>query len=121
MTDFIKVKATNNEGRVALWDRDAAHPTGEVFVTGDGSVVEVANTAAVRAAIKAGELVEVQPEVAKSPVKQEVPPTVELKTLEYTMITEREPAPHKPVSEPRTVYATDAAAIRQEGSKTTKR
>lgn len=96
MIDIIKVKATNTDGRVAIWEVNSDHPTGEVFVSGDGSVVEVANTAAVRAAIKAGALVEVEPEKAKAPAKQEVKP-VELD------------AP------------TISAAIRQEGSKATKR
>jgi len=73
MTDFIKVKATNSENKVALWDRDDRHPNGEVFVSGDGKTVEVANTATVRNAIRSGALVEVQPEVAKAPVKQEAP------------------------------------------------
>jgi hypothetical protein len=106
MIDIIKVKATNTDGQVALWDKDAAHPTGEVFISGDGSVVEVANTSAVRAAIKAGALVEVEPEAVKAPVKQEAPPTVESKTLEYMVDTS---------------VPTISAAIRQEGSKTTKR
>lgn len=101
MTDFIKVKAVDNSGRVALWEKDAAHPNQEVFVAGD-AVVEVANTAAVRAAIKAGALVEVQPEVAKAPVKQAV--SIEVKPIDTGL-----DAP------------TISAAIRQEGPKTTKR
>lgn len=102
MIDIIKVKATNDTERVALWDRDAAHPNGEVFISGDGSVVEVANTAAVRAAIKSGALVEVQPEVAKAPVEPE-------QSLEYVIFTEPEPLPNRPISEqrPRTAYATN--------------
>lgn len=71
MIDIIKVKATNTDGRVVIWEKDPSHPIGEIFVSGDGSVTEVANTAAVRAAIKAGALVQVQPEVTKAPAKQE--------------------------------------------------
>lgn len=73
MTDFIKVKATNSEGKVALWDRDDRHPNGEVFVTGNGEAVKVANTVAVRDAIRRGALVEVQPEKADAP-KPEIKP-----------------------------------------------
>lgn len=115
MTDFIKVEATNAVGKVALWEKHPKHPTGEVFVSGDGTVVEVANTAAVRAAIKAGALVEVQPEATKAPAKQETP-------LSYVAIAEQEPVPSQPIDEQRvgTAYAS-SAAIRQEGSKTTKR
>lgn len=105
MIDIIKVKATNTEWRVALWDKDAAHPTGEVFISGDGSIVEVANTAAVRAAIKTGVLVEVQPEVAKAPVNST---STDKHSLEYKVDTKLD-AP------------TISAAIRQEGSKATKR
>lgn len=99
MIDIIKVKATNTDGRVALWNRDAAHPNGEVFISGDGAVVEVANTAAVRAAIKAGALVEVQPEAAKAP---EVKP-------EPVMVVQQEPAQNRPISEQMvgTAYATN--------------
>jgi hypothetical protein len=113
MTDFIKVKATNTEGRVALWERSTAHPTGEVFVTGDGSVVEVANTVAVRNAIKAGELVEVQPEQAKAPVK-----TTLVMDGKDSVVLENDPttAPLSYVE-----VSPVSAAIRQEGSKTTKR
>jgi len=71
MTDFIKVKATNTDSKVALWEKHPDHPGGEVFVSGNGDVVEVATTVVVRAAIKSGALVEVQPEKAT-----EAPPVI---------------------------------------------
>lgn len=73
MTDFIKVKATKTENKVALWERHPDHPNGEVFVTGNGEAVKVANTVAVRDAIRRGALVEVQPEKASAPVVPEQP------------------------------------------------
>ena len=112
MIDIIKVKATNNTGKVALWERSTEQPYGEVFISGDGSVVEVANTANVRKAIKAGELVEVQPEAAKAPAKID---------------TKQEPATEKVTVHSLSsasfveTHEVPSAAIRQEGSKTTKR
>jgi len=74
MTDFIKVKATKTDSKVALWEKHLDHPNGEVFVTGNGKVMKVANTVAVRDAIRRGALVEVQPEKASAPVEPEQPP-----------------------------------------------
>jgi len=101
MIDIIKVKATNDAGRVAIWEKHPSHPNGEVFVSGNGKTVEVANTVAVRNAIRTGALVEVQPEKAKAPVVEPKAP---------------EQPPVEPVQE-----TPPSAAIRQEGSKTTKR
>lgn len=44
----MKVRGAKNDNRVVLWERDAAHPEGEVFVVNDGKAVEVAETAAVK-------------------------------------------------------------------------
>ena len=55
---IIKVKSNLKEKRIALWERHPDHPHGEVSIHGD-KVVEVAETSAVRDAIRDGKLVEV--------------------------------------------------------------
>jgi hypothetical protein len=47
--------------RVALWERDPAHPGGEVWVETDGTPATVARTPEVDRLMRAGALVEVQP------------------------------------------------------------
>lgn len=59
-------------GRVALWERNPAHPTGEVFIH-RGSPVEVAETAAVLAAVKDGRLVVVEDVRAQTPEPEPAP------------------------------------------------
>lgn len=54
---LIRVRSGREDNRVALWDVDAAHPTGEIFVAGD-RVVEAALTPAVERALASGELLE---------------------------------------------------------------
>lgn len=58
MADFITVKASDTGGRVALFERHSAHPTGEAFVSGE-SEVQVARTPLVDNKLKDGVLVEV--------------------------------------------------------------
>jgi hypothetical protein len=55
--DTIRVKSANPE-KVGVWERDPAHPDGEVYVAGD-AVVEVAQTALVLEKLRNRELVEV--------------------------------------------------------------
>lgn len=68
----ITVKSTGNDSRVILWEQDAAHPQGEVFIVADGRPVEVAPTAAIMQRIRGGVLVEVkadkEPEIDKAPL-----------------------------------------------------
>lgn len=49
MADLITVSAADSipDGRVVLWERDAAHPGGECYLTGGMRDVAVAGTAAV--------------------------------------------------------------------------
>lgn len=61
---MIRVKSALPDNRVALWDRNPAHPGGEVLIWGD-DVREVAETEAVRNAIKDGRLVEIKAETKK--------------------------------------------------------
>lgn len=49
----ITVESALDENRVALYERDPAHPNGEAFV-GPGHQVEVARTGAVEARLQAG-------------------------------------------------------------------
>lgn len=58
---MITVKSGLDSGKIALFERDPKHPGGEVFIVAPG-VFEVAETAAVMAALGNGRLVRVQPE-----------------------------------------------------------
>ena len=61
MADYFWVKAaklTDEGGRIVLWERDEAHPEGEVFI-GDNKPVQVGNTSAVAERLRTGELVKV--------------------------------------------------------------
>lgn len=54
---LIRVRSGRDDNRVAIWDVDPLHPTGEIFVAGD-RVVEAALTPAVERALASGELLE---------------------------------------------------------------
>ena len=58
MAELIKVKATDPE-RVALWERSADHPDGEVFVYG-ADPFTVALTPRVQRLLNSGVLVKVE-------------------------------------------------------------
>lgn len=64
--------------KVALWDVDAAHPGGELYLAGSPDVThEVADTPGVRAAIRQGKLIEVEapvPAPGVAPVPDDQPP-----------------------------------------------
>ena len=57
MAETLWVKSGHLDNRVALHERDDAHPGGEVFVKGDGQPVEVGDTPEVHARIARGLLV----------------------------------------------------------------
>lgn len=65
MSKKIYVKATNLDGRVAVWDRHADHPNGEVFITGDGRVHEVAETPKIKRGLSSGVLTAVEKPAAE--------------------------------------------------------
>jgi hypothetical protein len=69
----ITVKSARKDGRVAFFERDKAHPKGEVFIRGDQQTVEVGDTRALRKAIRDGNLVEVTQAAPVS--RQQTPPT----------------------------------------------
>lgn len=58
MSDFITVKAANEDGKVVLWERNPEQPDGEVFISGDGKEYQVARTHEVEVRLKNGSLVE---------------------------------------------------------------
>lgn len=64
----MQVMGSGSDNRVVLWERDKAHPNGEVFVTNDGKAVEVAETARVKRLLQEGVLVKV------TKAKADVPP-----------------------------------------------
>lgn len=55
----MRVRSNLEPNRVAFWERHPAHIGGEVFIA-DDQVHEVGETAAVRAAVREGRLMEVQ-------------------------------------------------------------
>jgi hypothetical protein len=55
----MRVRSNLPQGRVALWERDPAHPGGEVFIAGPGEF-EVGQTERVRAYLKQGRLARVE-------------------------------------------------------------
>lgn len=60
MTELITAMAAKVDGRVVLWEVDAAHPGGEVFIASDGRAVQVAPTARVQKALADGALLKMQ-------------------------------------------------------------
>ena len=57
--------------KVAIWERDDAHPDGELLLSGDSTIVHaVADTPGVRTAIRQGRLVEFAPD---APVETDPP------------------------------------------------
>ncbi|MCB9172348.1 MAG: hypothetical protein H6637_05430 [Ardenticatenales bacterium] len=76
----MHVEATEKAGnRVAFWERDSAHPDGEVWVSRGSGTVEVGSTPALLRAVAAGLVREVEApaasqEGAPSDGTQEVPP-----------------------------------------------
>lgn len=64
----VQVQAANTDKKVAFFEKDVRHPGGEAFVYGNGAIVEVAETAAVKRAIGDGSLTK---DVDESLVPQE--------------------------------------------------
>ena len=67
MAELIKVRAARDDGRVVLYEVHPDHPNGEAWVSGNGRVVEVAETPTVLRKLASGELVKVEdPKPAKA-------------------------------------------------------
>lgn len=75
MAELITVQSGRKDNRVALFEQDAAHPNGEVFITRSSGSVKVAQTTAVKRKLKDGELVEVGKAAASSKPSKPTPPT----------------------------------------------
>ena len=71
MAETIKVKAAKKDGKVVIWETHPNHPTGEIFISGDDSTHDVAETAEVLLRIKAGTLVKVFDPSATKPAEPE--------------------------------------------------
>ena len=78
MANTIKVKAVGTDHKVVLWERDDAHPNGEVMITnhadkhdGKGEVIEVAETATVKRLLAEGVLVKASTPIAPALPKKE--------------------------------------------------
>lgn len=68
---MITVKSNlPDKSRVALWERDARHPDGEIYIA-DDQPHQVGDTPSVRKALSTGALVEIKPEMV---VVQTEPP-----------------------------------------------
>lgn len=85
MAELMTVVAGLADGRVALWERDPAHPGGEVFIAGNGGpAVRVARTPAVLAALAAGRLVAVAPAVPVVAPEPEPAPVADRPSAPFT-------------------------------------
>jgi hypothetical protein len=60
MAELINVMAAKVDDKVALWERHPDHPTGEVWIVGDGTQHEVALTPRVVSLLKSGVLIRMQ-------------------------------------------------------------
>lgn len=76
MPELIWVQPGKEDGRVALFEQNVAHPGGEAWVARAGVAVQVARTLLVERKLARGELVEVaapapqaKPEIVKPPRK----------------------------------------------------
>lgn len=70
MANTIKVKATRNDNKVVIWESHPDHPTGEIFIIGDGRTHNVAETIEVKKRITDRSLEQVfNPSATKSPEK----------------------------------------------------
>lgn len=56
---YVKVKKVNNDNRVALWEKHAAHPRGEVFIAAPDMEFVVAETQEVSERTSSPRLLEV--------------------------------------------------------------
>lgn len=83
MSELIAVMAAKVDGRVVLWEVDAAHPGGEAFLSGDGRATQVALTPRVQARLETGELIRVQ----TGEPKPADPPPVVLPIADYDTLS----------------------------------
>lgn len=74
MADLITVMAASINGKVVLWEVHPEHPHGEVYISGDGRSVQVAQTPAVQAHLTRGDLVQVVVASKQVPPDDEPPP-----------------------------------------------
>lgn len=75
MAQMLTVKTHPDQakaGRIGLWDKNPAHPGGEVWCAGD-AICEVADTAEVRQAITEKRIVEVRAAPGEQPTLSEAP------------------------------------------------
>lgn len=83
MVELITVMAAKVDGRVVLWEVDAAHPGGEAFLSGDGRSAQVALTPRVQAKLDTGDLIRVQ----TGEPKPADPPSVVLPIADYDTLS----------------------------------
>lgn len=121
MADTIHVMAAQADGKVKLWEVHPDHPNGEIFISGDGTSVEVAETAEVKQRLKDGTLVKVTRGKAHKPVADDEPkapadddknpaddkkpdaPVVNEPVTQWPAATETKVAENKPATEEKPV------------------
>ena len=64
MIEIIKVTAAKNDDQVVLWEVHEDHPSGEVWIVGDGQAYEVALTPRVQARLNSRALLRIEAERA---------------------------------------------------------
>lgn len=86
MTELITVMGAKVDDRVVLWEVHPDHPTGEIFIAGNGTAVQVALTAQVQQRLNDRTLVQVQ----VAPVEPvDPPPFADYDTLNVDAVIER--------------------------------
>lgn len=88
MAEIITVMAAKVDDRVVLWEVHPDHPTGEIFIAGNGTAVQVALTPQVQRHLNDRALVQVQTApTEETPV--DVPPFADYDALNATDMVAR--------------------------------
>lgn len=94
---LIRVKSKGTDGKVLLHERDAAHPGGEAFLSNDGKVREVAETAAVSRLIGEGSLVKTDEKAAPTAAELKGKKVSEIESLSPHGVGGAKPSEPTPV------------------------
>lgn len=77
---MIEAGSATKKGQVAIWERDDAHPDGEIYLVGGDAPIEVEETALVRERMAKDLIVRVeggQRQPARTESSDEAPPSVQ--------------------------------------------
>lgn len=74
-TPIVTVRGTGSDNKVVLWERNKAHPNGEVFLSNDGKARQVALTPAIKTRLREGRLEEADAETETATSEASQPST----------------------------------------------